>query len=584
MKRNLTRLLCGVMACCMGLCLCAGLLSAYGAGSAENPLITYSYMQNRILPGLKDRMTEALSKLFPIRDHASEIEALGEDALDELSDVNVAAAVAEKLTSGIDVIEGPSVTSNRVVELGLRYGISAEPGTTVTVISGEVHAVAGDEGSVILVAEAAERSGEAWLLPGDRCVVTEKGRVFFTSKEGAKVLVSGPASFKTPLLGYVGIKGTAVPGNTLSPELSVVTSGGDIAYRWLLDGRTVSEEKDYTVSSSDVGGKLTLEVIASGDGCGKLVSEAVTVAKGADVVRVFGGARYETAFKSADELKALLGVEKFDCIVVASGTEFADALSGCYLANQKNAPILLVRPNNTTISQVKAYINENLNPGGTVYLLGGTVAVPASMESGLGSFNVKRLSGADRYGTNLAILKEAGVTGGELLVCSGASFADGLSVSAVDAPVLLVKKSLTESQKAFLSGGSFDKIHVIGGKVAVSEDVEKTLKTYGAVARVGGATRYETSVMIAETFFSGADSVVLVYGADFPDGLSGGCLASAKNAPLILTYNGKQAAAKNYVSARGVTGGYVLGGPGLISDRTVRDIFSLGENGTIAVR
>ena len=50
------------------------------------------------------------------------------------------------------------------------------------------------------------------------------------------------------------------------------------------------------------------------------------------VTRVFGADRYTTAFKAADTLKAELGVSKLQNVIVASGTGFADALAGSYLA------------------------------------------------------------------------------------------------------------------------------------------------------------------------------------------------------------------------------------------------------------
>lgn len=584
MKRNILKLVCSVFACCMGLCLCAGLVSSYGAGSAEDPLITYSYMKNTVLPGLSGKVTEAVEKLFPGAERESAVSEAGESALDALSNVNAAEAFAQELTSEVTALNAPSATSLRKVTVGLRYGISAEPGTVLTVLSGEVRAVAEDAGSVILVDRRAELSGASTLLPGDFCVVSEKGRVFFTALDDAVVMVSGPAEFKTPLLGHVGIKGTAVPGETLVAELSAVTSGGDIAYRWLLDGETVSEGSAYTVGEGDVGKSLTLEVIASGDGCGKLISREVTVRAAADVTRIYGSDRYATAFKSADEMKQILGVDKFECIVVACGTEFADALSGSYLANVKNAPILLVRNSNATVAEVKNYIKENLAEGGTVYLLGGTFAVPASMETGLEGFSVKRLSGATRYDTNLSILKEAGVTGGELLVCSGTGFADGLSVSAVDIPVLLVKSELTAAQKEFLAGLGGSNIYVIGGNGAVSTGVEAALGEFGSVTRLGGATRYETSVMVARQFFPEADCAVIASGANFPDGLSGGSLAAAVDAPLILSSNAKLSVAAEFVDEKGIAAGYVLGGPGLISDRSVRTIFGMGTDSEIPVR
>ena len=299
------------------------------------------------------------------------------------------------------------------------------------------------------------------------------------------------------------------------------------------------------------------------------------------VVRVFGATRYDTAFDTADYIKDLRGIDKFNCVVVASGEDFADALSGSYLANAKDAPMLLVRNRNKEISLVKDYINANLKPGGTVYLLGGEKAVPKAMELGLPGFSVKRLSGATRYDTNLAVLAEAGVGNKEILVCTGKDFADGLSASAVNKPVLLVKDSLTAAQKQFLGGLSGNKFYVIGGTNAVNTKIENALKTYGSVSRLSGATRYQTSVEIAKTFFPNADSAVVVYGLNFPDGLSGGCLAYTLKAPLILSADGKQSIAKTYTSPNGIYSGAVLGGSGLISDKTVRDIFAMPSGSQI---
>ena len=301
-------------------------------------------------------------------------------------------------------------------------------------------------------------------------------------------------------------------------------------------------------------------------------------------VRVFGATRYDTAFEAADMLKELQGVEKFQTIVVACGTDFADALSGSYLANQKNAPILLVRNRNQEIDQVKDYIRENLAPGGTVYLLGGTNAIPATMETGLEGFTVKRLAGATRYETNLEILKEAGVGDKDILVCTGKNFADGLSASAVNMPILLVKDSLSSSQKEFLNSlGGDNKIYIIGGTNAVNKSIANTLATYGATERIEGATRYETSVNIAKKFFTDTDCVVLAYGNNFPDGLSGGPLAYMLEAPLILTADGKDSAAVAYANGAAIDSGVVLGGTGLISDKVVRKICQLDANAEIPV-
>ena len=287
--------------------------------------------------------------------------------------------------------------------------------------------------------------------------------------------------------------------------------------------------------------------------------------------RKAGANRFDTAFLVADTMKAQLGVAKFDAVIVASGVSFADALSGSYLAAVKNAPILLSF-NDKYNNMAKDYIRENLTPGGTVYILGGTSAVPASMETGLDGFKVKRLAGKDRFGTNLEILKEAGVEDKPILVCTGLSFADSLSASAAEMPILLVWNKLTKDQKTFLENAG-DEFYIIGGESAVSCQMEEQLRDYGYVERIGGKNRFETSVRIAEEFFDNPDAVVLAYAWNFPDGLCGGALAAAMDAPLILTMDKYESQAAKYVFGKTLPRRFVLGSGELISDDAIRTIF-----------
>ena len=84
----------------------------------------------------------------------------------------------------------------------------------------------------------------------------------------------------------------------------------------------------------------------------------VYASKESDAKRIFGDNRYDTAFKVADELKATLGVDKFENVIVASGTGFADALAGSYLAANKSAPIIMT--NGKNVKDVHNYIKNNL--------------------------------------------------------------------------------------------------------------------------------------------------------------------------------------------------------------------------------
>ena len=293
------------------------------------------------------------------------------------------------------------------------------------------------------------------------------------------------------------------------------------------------------------------------------------------VCRLAGDTRFDTALKVAEELKDNLGLEKFENIIIASGTGFADALSGSYLASVKDAPILLSY--NTAYNQLAAdYVKANLADSGTVYILGGTAAVPEEMELMLEGLNVVRLAGDDRFGTNLAILREAGVTGQELLVCTGTDFADSLSASATGLPILLVHDQLLEAQEEYLAGLENPSFTVIGGEAAVAPEIAGALEAYGETDRVAGENRIETSVAIAWKYFGAPEVVVLASAANYPDGLCGGVLAGSMDAPLLLTTAGYGKTVAAYTGEYGITDGIVLGGKNAVTNAAARAVFGLG--------
>ena len=293
-----------------------------------------------------------------------------------------------------------------------------------------------------------------------------------------------------------------------------------------------------------------------------------------EVIRLAGNTRYDTGYAVANVLKETLGVDKFEAVVVATGKNFADALAGSYLAVQKNAPIILTNGNADNVARLHEYIKANVRENGTVYILGGEAAVPESVED-ISGYTVKRLAGSSRYDTNLEILLEAGISGDEIIVATGKSFADSLSASAAKLPILLVKPNaaLDIAQKALLK--NMNKIYIVGGEGAVSSAYETELAAYGMVERVFGSSRYDTSVEIAKAFSGSVDKIVVASGKNFPDGLCGGLLAAALNVPLILTRDNGADAAMEYAEENAVVGGYVFGGTGALTDDTVVDVFKL---------
>ena len=297
------------------------------------------------------------------------------------------------------------------------------------------------------------------------------------------------------------------------------------------------------------------------------------------VIRIAGSDRNDTSYKVADALKEELGIDKFDTVIVATGQNFADALSGSYLAVMKHAPILLTNGEAANVEKLCAYIAENFNADGMIYILGGEKAVPANVEETLNAdYKVERLKGADRYATNLEILKTAGVEeGADLIVATGSGFADSLSASALKKPILLVETKagakLTEEQKAVAEKAG--RIYIAGGTGVVEKSIENELKKITNVERIAGKDRMETSKLIAERFFTDAETVIVAKAMDFPDGLCGGPLAAAMDAPLLLTKDQVSDMAEDYVQGAGIPSGIVLGGTGALADQTIVDVFAL---------
>ena len=299
-------------------------------------------------------------------------------------------------------------------------------------------------------------------------------------------------------------------------------------------------------------------------------------------LRIYGSSRYETAYSAANYLKELKGDDKLPTVIIADGRNFADALSGSYLAKVTESPILLVHP--IYEEEVFGYIQSNVEAAGKVYLLGGTGAISEDFEGKLNAagYDVKRLGGSDRFATNILILKEANsidsTVAKELLVCSGMGFADALSTSSVGKPILLVGNSLNEGQKDFLRDITATDAWIIGGTGAVNEDIENELKGFvpeDRIYRLNGSNRFETSLLVAEEFFPGSrTTAVLVYGLTFPDGLSGGAVASFIGAPVLLCTDqvATNGPAATWVRESGAYKSITFGGPKLIPLERVRAI------------
>ena len=362
-------------------------------------------------------------------------------------------------------------------------------------------------------------------------------------------------------------------------KLTVTQGSGQQAVKKTL---TLKSGTDYTVSyKNNVNpGTASLTITGKGNFTGTLTRTFKIVKAKPAYERLAGDNRFLTSYAIADSYRKALGGAKLDTLVIADGFNFPDALAGAYLAAAKQAPILATAAAQT--ENTLAYARNNLKAGGQVYILGGTGSVSADLENKLkaSGFQVTRLGGANRYLTNLLVLKAANVKAGqEFIVTTGADFADALSASATGKPLLLVAgNGLTADQKAYLSAVKPSRFTIVGTTAEVSEGVQKDLAAFATVRRIAGADAYVRSVNVAKTFFPGAQAHInLASGQNSADGLCGGPMAVLQGGPLLLTDN---SAAVNtriaaYVKAAGTTRASIFGGAGSVTEETVKQILAI---------
>ena len=201
----------------------------------------------------------------------------------------------------------------------------------------------------------------------------------------------------------------------------------------ILSGRTSIDQA--TLDQVQALSPSAVYVIGGKGAVSEGVVSRVAAATGRSPERVSGTNRYETS--EAIYQKFFVDTARpVATAFVATGRDFPDALSSASAGAALSAPVLLV--DGKTATGLPSYLTDSLQAKGTskVLISGGTGAVNRAIESSLKqSFNTERLSGPNRYSTNLAIdAYVAAKAGSQALtsvwIATGEDFPDALSAAA----------------------------------------------------------------------------------------------------------------------------------------------------------
>ncbi|AVP66161.1 hypothetical protein C3B64_18705 [Clostridium botulinum] len=263
-----------------------------------------------------------------------------------------------------------------------------------------------------------------------------------------------------------------------------------------------------------------------------------------EVDRISGVNRYETNANISKEFTK----EGIDTIILASGENYADALSAVPLASKNQCPILLAESNSInsfTINEIK-----RLNPN-KIIVIGGEGAISQKVCNDIKKTNqsivFERIGGKDRYETSYLISSK--LDSKEAFLVYGNNYADTLSIATISAikgiPILLTQeKYIPNPIKNYIDENTqIDKYYIIGGNGVISENIESQIEN---TERIGGKDRYETNTKVLNRFIDELDlsKVYMAIGGpsnmDYADALSCAPLAAISKSPILLVPTTRQ--------------------------------------------
>lgn len=214
----------------------------------------------------------------------------------------------------------------------------------------------------------------------------------------------------------------------------------------------------------------------------EVLSAAKSAAPNAEIKRIWGQTRYETSLNIMDELCG-----RSNTVIVATGTNFADALSISPYSYATGSPVILCDPS-TGLSEDA--LTKIRNGGYTnAVIVGGMNAVSTSVENQLkqnGVSTIKRLAGETRFETSQLIAdfelsQQLGFGVDGIVLATGLNFPDALAAGPVAGrkltPLLLVDSGASSAaQWLNAHANDINGALIVGGENAVTPADAQTLK------------------------------------------------------------------------------------------------------------
>ncbi|NLL51817.1 MAG: hypothetical protein GX248_03835 [Peptococcaceae bacterium] len=284
--------------------------------------------------------------------------------------------------------------------------------------------------------------------------------------------------------------------------------------------------------------------------------------------RIEGSTNMETVISIVQRL----GGTAASNIVITDDCQNAANFAASVLAFHLDAPIL---PKSQSAIQ---YVRQYLTKGGTVWLISSGEVF--SDEFAANFAKIKRIEGRDQYETAALIAEQLGKTK-TVVICSGENIADALNICSIASrekwPILLTfKNSLPQATKNYLLKSKPQNIYIVGGKGAVSYELEEQIQKLLPSAhceRFQGYNCLETSALVLAKFIPDPKNLYFTCATEYDLALAGSVLAAKTKGALILcnsaTIDLPPAIDKYIASLKEPTSIYVLGGQFAVSDETV---------------